>query len=214
MSVFARSDVASVALSASHGGCGQVHTRPAPGGIPTQVWELECRMCEEHLRHDSLWAPTALSIPETPDEAINRASNEKRTAVEQAAQNVAAMEKLGDMPEALAAALVKLLRPDAPGYTAYCPAGHSAPASATFCGECGARMPKAFLETPPAALEALPEPEPTEEPRGFLKAAEKAPTDLEAMSFGELKKLATSYGLPVRRSKEDMITAMRDYLEQ
>jgi hypothetical protein len=221
MSVFARSDVASVALSASHGGCGQIHTRPAPGGVPVNVWELECPQCEEHLRRDSLWAPTAASIPETPDEALARTSNEKRTAVDQAAKNLEAMEKLGNMPEALAQALAQYLRPGQSPMTT-CPAGHSTPASASFCGECGSRMPKAFAEVPPMALEALPEPVPTEEPqdepKGFLKgstgAEEDSLPDFEDMSLGQLKKLATSYGAPTRRSKEDQITALRDYLKQ
>lgn len=212
MSVFARSDVASVALSASHGGCGEVHSRPAPGGVPVQVWELSCVQCEEHLRRDSLWAPTELSIPETPDEAVNRVANEKRTAVEQAARNVEAMEKLGNIPDALAQALMTLMGSNQLPMD-YCPAGHANKASARFCGECGSSMEK---QSPMRPVEALPEPDPTEEPqdapRGFLKAVpEPEEPDYESMSLGDLKKLATSYGVPTRRSKEDQISALRDY---
>lgn len=196
MSVYARSDVASIALSASHGGCGRAHTRPAPGGVPVQVWELECPMCEKHLRTDSLWAPTASSIPETPDEKLSREANDKRTATEQAARNVEAMEKLGGMPDALAQVLMQLLGNQQAAVT-QCPAGHSNAGSPRFCGECGTSM------QPP-----VPEPTP-----GVLHSPEDAP-DLDSLSLTDLKKLATRYGVPTRRSREDQIAALRDYLGQ
>ena len=216
MTVYARSDVASVTISPAHGGCGAVHTRPAPGGEPVRVFALTCAACEDVLRYDSLWGASATAIPETPDEVINREANEKRTSVEQAARNVEAMEKLGAMPETLAKVLADLIQGKTTLPMAMCPAGHPAPGSSAFCGECGARMAR---DAPPVAAEALPEPPLTEEPQdapeGFLKASEpEDAVDLESLSLGELKKLATSYGVPTRRSKEDQISALRDYLEQ
>ena len=53
MSVWARSDVASITVSKGHKGCGQIHVRPAPGGRPVDVWQLDCPGgCEEFLRTD------------------------------------------------------------------------------------------------------------------------------------------------------------------
>jgi hypothetical protein len=62
------------------------------------------------------------------------------------------------------------------------------------------------LVAQPAA--AAPEPTP-----GVLHVPEDVP-DLENLSLADLKKLATSYGVPVRRSREDQIAALRDYLAQ
>lgn len=68
MTVYARSDVMSVALSRDHGGCGAVHVRPVTRGAPAKAWGLDCHACEDHLRSDPLWAVTLDEVPETPDE--------------------------------------------------------------------------------------------------------------------------------------------------
>lgn len=78
MTLYARSDVMSVALSKDHGGCGATHTRPVTHGAPAKVWALDCAPCEDHLRSDPHWAVDALEIPETPDEIRARETQEKR----------------------------------------------------------------------------------------------------------------------------------------
>lgn len=112
MSVWARSDVAAITISPDHGGCGRTHSRPAPGGNPVPVWELNCHGgCEDHLRNNSLWSATPETIPETPDEIAARESNEKRTQRDQQTRNVEVMEKLGNLPQGMAEAMFAVFGP-------------------------------------------------------------------------------------------------------
>jgi len=78
MTLHARSDLVSVAVSKDHGGCGATHTRPVTHGSPVKVWVLSCPACENHLRGDPNWAVDPEEIPETPDEVRLRESQEKR----------------------------------------------------------------------------------------------------------------------------------------
>lgn len=78
MTLYARSDVMSVALSKDHGGCGATHMRPVTHGAPAKVWALDCTLCEDHLRSDPHWAIDALEIPETPDETRLREKAEEK----------------------------------------------------------------------------------------------------------------------------------------
>lgn len=108
MTVYARNDVCAVSISPTHGGCGMTHSRPVEEGAPVKHWALTCHGgCEDYLRHDPLWASTPQNIPETQDETDIRLDVEKRNQIEQAARNVQALENLGQLPEALAAALAK-----------------------------------------------------------------------------------------------------------
>lgn len=140
MSLYARADLASVTVSAAHGGCGQVHTRPAPGGNPVAVWKLDCAACERHLHAEPLWAPTVSEIPETPDEKLTREDWDRRGVKDR--DNVLAMAlgklagvELPDtirMPVAgqkphLAAIAGKLI----------CQEGHDCEPGSKFCAECG-----------------------------------------------------------------------------
>lgn len=80
MPLFARSDVASIAVPETAGGCGASHSRPVVDGAPDLEWDLErmCMPCARHLRGDPLWSATLAEIPETPDERIAREDAEKR----------------------------------------------------------------------------------------------------------------------------------------
>lgn len=49
MSLYARSDVMSVAIPPSSGGCGASHTRPVTRGVPSKIWELNCIPCAAYL---------------------------------------------------------------------------------------------------------------------------------------------------------------------
>jgi hypothetical protein len=92
MSLYARSDVMSVAVPPDAGGCGVTHSRPVHQGAPVRLWELKCPACEVFLRDTDLahdinkpdkhsprnanmpphvvgnWADAATKIPLTPDE--------------------------------------------------------------------------------------------------------------------------------------------------
>lgn len=184
--LFARSDLASVTVSAAHGGCGTVHVRPAPGGKPDKVWKLDCVPCETHLRDDPLWSATLSEIPETIDEQLAREDFDKRGAFDRDAVMAMAMAKLAgvELPETLRRPLTGLA-PHVPVVTGLmeCAAGHPNEPGSRFCSDCGVplnapaqrRCPdghevgararfcsdcgKAVESAPPApALEAVPTP--------------------------------------------------------
>lgn len=112
MSVFARSDVMSVAIPSTSGGCGNQHSRPVVQGAPVRIWRLDCPLCEPVIRRDiesstvewtdrngkkhrvntSTWGDHELRIPQTPDEASVAADVEQEAQKGMAAalQGVAA----------------------------------------------------------------------------------------------------------------------------
>lgn len=152
MTMYARSDLSSVALSAAHGGCGTTHIRPAPGGKPENPWALTCgNGCEDHLRHDPLWSSTLSEIPETHDERIGREDFDKRGARDKDNVLALALAKLAgvELPESL-------LRPitgNLPRAVALmeCPSGHPGKPGSKFCATCGEAM-----QQPVNALTAAP----------------------------------------------------------
>ena len=152
MSLWARSDLASVSVSpTAHGGCGLVHNRPAPGGKPVDLWELDCPACSDHLRHDPLWSSTLSEIPETHDEKNAREDFDKRGARDKDQVLAMALAKLAgvELPESL-------LRPitgNMPRAVALmeCPAGHPGKPGSKFCATCGVPM-----QQPVNALSAAP----------------------------------------------------------
>ena len=52
MPLYARSDLMSISIPATSGGCGDSHSRPVKSGAPARVWELKCPPCEAYLRGD------------------------------------------------------------------------------------------------------------------------------------------------------------------
>lgn len=52
MTLYARSDLMSVSIPATSGGCGNTHSRPVKAGVPARTWGLDCPDCETHLRGD------------------------------------------------------------------------------------------------------------------------------------------------------------------
>jgi hypothetical protein len=50
MALYARSDLMSVSIPPTSGGCGAAHTRPVTRGNPVKTWKLECPECEGVLR--------------------------------------------------------------------------------------------------------------------------------------------------------------------
>jgi hypothetical protein len=97
MPVFARRDVASIAIPATSGGCGNQHTRPVVQGAPVEIWKLDCPACTPvlmkeiesatyewrdkegklHRINNSTWGDTEFRIPQTPDEASVSADMER-----------------------------------------------------------------------------------------------------------------------------------------
>src|SRR5215469_9657550 len=140
MTMHARSDLASISVSAAHGGCGTTHVRPAPGGNPVALWSLTCPACEDFLRSSDLWASSPADIPETHDEKLNREDFEKRGAKDKDAIMTLAIAKLAgmdasDLPESLTR-MISGAKAHVP-QTVNCPDGHPNPLDQKFCGECG-----------------------------------------------------------------------------
>lgn len=96
MTLHARSDLMSVSVPVTSGGCGNTHSRPVRNGAPAANWELTCPPCEHFLKgggrrilkftpgdmknglmptqervadSDPCWSPTPDTVPMTPDEA-------------------------------------------------------------------------------------------------------------------------------------------------
>jgi Double zinc ribbon len=206
MSLFARSDLASVSVSAAHDGCGEVHVRPAPGGKPDLVWKLECSACENYLRSDPLWSVTLSEVPESPDETKTREDFEKRGTFDRDAVMAMAMAKLAgvDLPETLRRPLTGLpVHVPVVSGQVECGDGHPNEPGMKFCGECGTALRVPVKRACPdghevaagmrfcgecgqsvadsRALEAAPEPAPVTVKR--LKDMRAA--DLQAMARGK-----------------------------
>ena len=208
MTVFARSDVSAVAISPDHGGCGTVHSRPAPGGVPVKVWALNCPDgCENFLRKDSLWGGQPHEIPETHDEKLIREDVEKRGQLEQQTAMATALHdlaKLGDLPNAIAQLALYMAGDkqkqldETPVHL--CRNGHPNTSTAKFCGECGADMidaanKKANIELPPVDME---------------KEKTDIPVLLDALSLNDLKDIAAEFDIPVNQRKADLVRAIKE----
>jgi hypothetical protein len=127
--MYARSDVMSVSVPVTSGGCGKSHNRPVRNGVSDRDFRLDCPGCENFLKGggktilkqtpgdkengipavqervadgDPLWATTAESIPETPDEKKYTSRRNKLGAEElEWVRAVAAARQAGiEIPEA------------------------------------------------------------------------------------------------------------------
>jgi hypothetical protein len=104
MTLYARSDVMSVSVPVSSGGCGHTHSRPVHKGAPVRDFRLDCPGCENFLKGggrqvlhitqgskelgipthqewvadcDPQWAATPEAVPDTPDERTYTAKRDK-----------------------------------------------------------------------------------------------------------------------------------------
>lgn len=214
MTLYARSDVMSVSIPATSGGCNSQHTRPVVKGAPAKVWGLACAPCEAYLRGDGRqkklvyqidkntgqsvrqervpdgsdqWSSTPDTIPLTPDEERTNTTREARGQMQiQMIQALAAMRATGIQvpPEAM-----WLLEREIPEGvlkgTVLCANSHDNPAGVKFCGECGISM---------NARGAISSGEP-EEPA----------VDLDRLHPQTLRKMCRDRKLPDRGSKDDLI---------
>ena len=238
MSLWARSDLASVSVSPAHGGCGLVHNRPAPGGKPADLWELDCPACSDHLRHDPLWSTTLSEIPETHDEKNAREDFDKRGARDKDQVLAMALAKLAgvELPESL-------LRPitgNMPRAVAMmeCPSGHPGKPGSKFCATCGEPMqqPVNALTAAPVLCKrghenavtakfcgecGTPMAEGLKVPYGNAQAPqaqaahltpggepEPAAGDLASMHWKQLEKLCKDRGLDATGSKTDLLARL------
>lgn len=212
MTVYARSDVAAVSISSDHGGCGESHSRPAPGGNPVRLWALTCHGgCEDFLRSDPLWSSTPEAVPETPDEVAIRSDVERRGAVEQQLNTAKALNdlaKLGDLPSAIAQ-LAQIMAGQAPAQITQqviqlCRSGHRNPEGTKFCGECGASMDDAVNKQPVAALSGGESPEEAVQGKDI--------PDLTSMTAQQLREYAQRIGADIGRNKTEQITLIQSKL--
>jgi len=200
MTLYARSDLTSVIISAGSGGCGTSHARPVTAGAPAKVWQLRCPQCETVLKGSDLWAGTVADIPETPDETRIREDYEKRGAKDQDHMVALALGKLAgvDVPESLTR-VVSGAQPHIPG-TLPCAGGHPNPAGVKFCGECGTPMHQP----------AVPDEDAAPRPQAGPAAGEAAGPDLSALGYSELRRLAVSRGLPGAGTKAKLLARLQE----
>lgn len=204
MTLYAMTSLCSTAVPRSHGGCGERHDRPVKNGAPEKLWRLDCPACETELRDSPHWAPTISEIPETYDEKIQREDQEKRgqRALEDATSK--ALQKLENMPDAMAALTQWLIAQNggtAPNLsTTTCPNGHATLVSGKFCGECGAPMV-------PDWAERVATTEPADTPPATGE------TSLEDKGLPELREIALSLGVKTARSKADQIKLIKDHFD-
>ena len=125
MTLYARSDVMSVSISAENGGCGRPggHSRPVIKGAPARIFKLDCPQCESYLKGDRrpkilkyhtdpktgqsvrqeriadgdpMWGSTPDTIPLTPDEERTNATRQDRGKLQiEMIQALAAMRATG-----------------------------------------------------------------------------------------------------------------------
>lgn len=170
MALYARSDLMSVSIPVTSGGCGKTHSRPVAKGAPRRVWELVCPSCEKYLRGDDKpkvikvmggdknkgipsrmdhvadsdphWSTTPETIPATPDEEqVHSRRQDVASQQLQLLQASAAAKAAGfDIPAEALWLLEEKLGPNLVRGTVECADGHDNQAGTKFCGECGIDM--------------------------------------------------------------------------
>lgn len=167
MALFARSDLMSVSIPATSGGCGSTHSRPVTRGSVARVWKLDCPRCEAYLKGDHKakvikvvggdknkgipsrmehvadadphWSSTPETVPATPDEEhVNSVKAEIGKEQLNMLQAFAAAKAAGlDIPENAMWVLERNFDPKVLKGEILCIDGHQNPAGTKFCGECG-----------------------------------------------------------------------------
>lgn len=170
MSLFARSDLMSVSIPATSGGCGKTHSRPVTKGIIAKVWKLDCPPCESYLRGDNKpkvirvrggdknkgipsrmdhvadcdphWASAPEAVPQTPDEEqIHTVRAELGEKQLKMLEAFAAAVKAGlEIPPDAMFVLEQNFDPKILKGKVVCVNGHEVNAGAKFCPDCAADM--------------------------------------------------------------------------
>ena len=217
MTVYLRSDVTSVAVPESSGGCGAQHVRKVTRGVPDKTFPIDCPPCEGYLRGDRkpkilkhkiesgrvvaqeripdaspMIGTTPDTVPLTPDEErTNTVRSERGRMQIEMLQALAALRSTGvEVPPEAMWLLERELPAGVLKGTVVCANQHDVPAGSAFCPECGISMAaRGSLE--PAA----PEPE---EPA----------LDLARLHPQTLKKLCRERKLPDTGTKDELISRL------
>ena len=215
MSLYARSDVASITVPVASGGCGRSHSRPVINGAPAKIFKLDCPdHCEPYLRGDRrqkklvyqidkntgqavrqervadadpMFSSTPDTTPLTPDEERTNTTRQERGRMQiEMIQALAAMRATGiQVPPEAMWLLEREIPEGVLRGTVLCANQHDNPAGLKFCGECGISM---------AARGAIAPPE-----------DEPAAVDLGRLHPQTLRKMCRDAKLPDRGSKDDLI---------
>jgi hypothetical protein len=212
MSLYARSDLMSVSIPVTSGGCGESHSRPVVKGAPAREWELNCTSCEAYLKGarkpqilkttpgdpklgipakqervadcDPHWSSTPESVPLTPDEqSTNATRTERATHQIQMIQALAALRAAGtDIPFETEWMMKRELPSAYLRGTTVCPTGHDNASGAKFCAECGISMT-------------------------LQKQIETTPDDLplDSLHPATLKKMCRAKGLSDKGTKQQLL---------
>lgn len=224
MALYARSDLMSVSIPASSGGCGGSHSRPVHKGAPAREWQLDCPTCESYLKGDRKrkilkttpgdpklgipakqervadkdphWSSTSESIPLTPDEQqTNSTRTERANHQIQMIQALAALRAAGtDIPFETAWLMERELPSSFVKGTVLCPNGHENTAGGKFCSECKISMTEQKEIDPP-------EEEITEIP-------------LDKLHVATLRKKCKERGLSDKGGKTEMIERLEAMLQK
>ena len=215
MSLYARSDVASITVPVASGGCGHSHSRPVINGAPAKIFKLDCPdHCEPYLRGDRrqkklvyqidsktgqtvrqervadadpMFSSTPDTTPLTPDEERTNTTRQERGRMQiEMIQALAAMRATGiQVPPEAMWLLEREIPEGVLRGTVLCANQHDNPAGLKFCGECGVSM---------AARGAIAPPE-----------DEPAAVDLGRLHPQTLRKMCRDAKLPDRGSKDQLI---------
>jgi hypothetical protein len=211
--LYARSDLASVSIPSSSGGCSRQHSRPVIKGAPAKVWKLDCPQCEAVLSGagkpkilkyqtdpktgqtvrqeriadaDPMWSSTPDTVPLTPDEERSNAVRSERGRMQiEMLQALAALRSTGiDVPPEAMWLLERELPAGVLQGTVVCANSHDVPAGSAFCPQCGVTM---------AA-------------RGAIGGSGEEPAvDLSRLHPQTLRKRCRDAGLPDKGSKDVLI---------
>lgn len=215
MSLYARSDMMSVSIPVTSGGCGKTHSRPVTKGVVKRVWELNCPPCETYLRGDHKpkvikvvggdknkgipsrmdhiadsdphWSSTPETIPATPDEEnVHSRRQEVASQQLQLLQASAAAKAAGfDIPAEALWLLEEKLGTNLVRGMVECANGHDNPGGSKFCQECGIDMKVR------ASVGSAP--------------VVKSSDEYEKLSIKELKELCKAEGLPTSGNKKQLV---------
>jgi len=210
LSLYARSDLMSVSIPETSGGCGATHMRPVTRGAPAKVWKLDCSPCEGYLRGDGKrkiikvipgdkdagipsrmehvidshpqWSSTPEGIPPTPDEQhVNRIRTERGQQQLQQLQALAALREAGlAIPDEAMWLLEQNFDHRVIKGSVICNNGHDNVSGAKFCFECGVPMA-------------------TRGPVGEIEPGdEETPLDIFKLDFKSLQKMCKEKGLSAK----------------